>query len=116
MILVSKRAYLRGLKNVPETLSIFCFFRFLWGYDDNIIDIAKPILSLQGQLNFDKFGLLVTVSIKFDGFSNSIISINMNNFLDKNLGVVGCSFNSRKIKNKKHKFLSFLSSLLSSNP
>ncbi|XP_045508738.1 scavenger receptor class B member 1-like [Colias croceus] len=34
--------------------------RFLWGYDDSIIDLAKPVLSLQGQLNFDKFGLLVT--------------------------------------------------------
>ncbi|XP_050678265.1 scavenger receptor class B member 1-like isoform X2 [Leptidea sinapis] len=34
--------------------------RFLWGYDDGIIDLAKPILSLKGQLNFDKFGLLVT--------------------------------------------------------
>ncbi|CAH2101836.1 unnamed protein product [Euphydryas editha] len=34
--------------------------RFLWGYDDSIIDLAKPFLSLQGKLKFDKFGLLVT--------------------------------------------------------
>ncbi|XP_026483392.2 scavenger receptor class B member 1-like isoform X1 [Vanessa tameamea] len=34
--------------------------RFLWGYDDSIIDIAKPFLSIQGLLNFEKFGLLVT--------------------------------------------------------
>ncbi|KAJ8706286.1 hypothetical protein PYW08_010912 [Mythimna loreyi] len=35
-------------------------FRFLWGYDDTIIDTAKPFLSIGGQLKFDKFGLLVT--------------------------------------------------------
>ncbi|CAH4032356.1 unnamed protein product [Pieris brassicae] len=34
--------------------------RFLWGYDDDIINTAKPFLSLNGKLRFDNFGLLVT--------------------------------------------------------
>ncbi|XP_022122012.2 lysosome membrane protein 2 [Pieris rapae] len=34
--------------------------RFLWGYDDDIINRAKPFLSLNGKLRFDNFGLLVT--------------------------------------------------------
>ncbi|CAK1546431.1 unnamed protein product [Leptosia nina] len=34
--------------------------RFLWGYDDDIINTAKPFLSLNGQLKFENFGLLVT--------------------------------------------------------
>ncbi|XP_039752187.1 scavenger receptor class B member 1-like [Pararge aegeria] len=46
--------------------------RFLWGYDDNIINVAKPYLSLKGQLNFDNFGLLVTKN----GTSSDIFTIN----------------------------------------
>ncbi|XP_063632608.1 scavenger receptor class B member 1-like [Cydia splendana] len=34
--------------------------RFLWGYDDSIINTAKTYLSLQGQLKFTNFGLLAT--------------------------------------------------------
>ncbi|XP_034828145.1 scavenger receptor class B member 1-like [Maniola hyperantus] len=46
--------------------------RFLWGYDDNIITLAKPYLSFQGQLNFDNFGLLVTKN----GTSSDVFTIN----------------------------------------
>ncbi|XP_013196356.1 scavenger receptor class B member 1-like [Amyelois transitella] len=34
--------------------------RFLWGYEDTIIDSTKLILSLQGKLKFKQFGLLAT--------------------------------------------------------
>lgn len=33
---------------------------FLWGYDDNIIEVTKAMLSLAGMLKFDRFGFLVT--------------------------------------------------------
>ncbi|XP_072948493.1 lysosome membrane protein 2-like [Epargyreus clarus] len=46
--------------------------RFLWGYDDDIIDLAKPFLSLQGKLNFEKFGLLVTKN----GTVSDVLTIN----------------------------------------
>ncbi|XP_045538334.1 lysosome membrane protein 2 [Papilio machaon] len=46
--------------NHPDAFVKLPVHRFLWGYDDTIIDTAKPILSLQGKLNFKKFGLLVT--------------------------------------------------------
>ncbi|XP_049883790.1 scavenger receptor class B member 1-like [Pectinophora gossypiella] len=46
--------------NHPNAFIELPVARFLWGYDDTIIDTAKPFLSLQGKLNFDKFGLLVT--------------------------------------------------------
>ncbi|CAG4949416.1 unnamed protein product [Parnassius apollo] len=46
--------------NHPEAFVKLPVHRFLWGYDDSIIDTAKPILSLQGKLKFEKFGLLVT--------------------------------------------------------
>lgn len=32
--------------------------RFLWGYDDTIIDTAKIFLKWSGEMKFDKFGLL----------------------------------------------------------
>ncbi|KAI8433328.1 hypothetical protein MSG28_015373 [Choristoneura fumiferana] len=51
--------------NHPEAFLELPVHRFLWGYDDSIINSAKPILSIQGQLKFEKFGLLVTcVSIE----------------------------------------------------
>ncbi|XP_073965130.1 scavenger receptor class B member 1-like [Choristoneura fumiferana] len=46
--------------NHPEAFLELPVHRFLWGYDDSIINSAKPILSIQGQLKFEKFGLLVT--------------------------------------------------------
>ncbi|XP_068621765.1 lysosome membrane protein 2-like [Battus philenor] len=46
--------------NHPEAFVKLPVHRFLWGYDDSIIDIAKAILTIQGKLNFEKFGLLVT--------------------------------------------------------
>ncbi|XP_075988804.1 lysosome membrane protein 2-like [Anticarsia gemmatalis] len=46
--------------NHPDPFISLPVHRFLWGYDDTIINIAKPFLSFQGQLNFEKFGLLVT--------------------------------------------------------
>ncbi|XP_063898703.1 scavenger receptor class B member 1 [Helicoverpa armigera] len=46
--------------NHPEAFLTLPVHRFLWGYDDTIIDTAKPFLSLGGQLKFEKFGLLVT--------------------------------------------------------
>ncbi|KAM3955354.1 lysosome membrane protein 2 isoform 2-T2 [Aphomia sociella] len=33
-------------------------YRFLWGYDDTIIDTAKIFLKWKGEMKFDKFGLL----------------------------------------------------------
>lgn len=46
--------------NHPNAFAELPVHRFLWGYDDSIIDTAKPFLSLGGQLKFEKFGLLVT--------------------------------------------------------
>ncbi|XP_026734624.1 lysosome membrane protein 2-like [Trichoplusia ni] len=46
--------------NHPDAFAKLPVHRFLWGYDDSIIDTAKPFLSLNGQLKFEKFGLLVT--------------------------------------------------------
>ncbi|OWR44277.1 scavenger receptor protein, partial [Danaus plexippus plexippus] len=34
--------------------------RFLWGYDDRIMDLARPFLSIGAQFRYDKFGLLVS--------------------------------------------------------
>lgn len=36
--------------------------RFLWGYEDSLINLVKPYLLLQGKLSYDNFGVLVTVS------------------------------------------------------
>nr|XP_032525629.1 lysosome membrane protein 2-like [Danaus plexippus plexippus] len=41
--------------------------RFLWGYDDRIMDLARPFLSIGAQFRYDKFGLLVSVSIQAPG-------------------------------------------------
>lgn len=35
---------------------------FLWGYDDVLIDLAKPFLKFKHDLPFDKFGILAAVS------------------------------------------------------
>lgn len=37
---------------------------FLWGYDDKLFQIAKPILKWQQNIPYEKFGVLVFVSIK----------------------------------------------------
>ncbi|KAJ2943399.1 hypothetical protein O0L34_g12208 [Tuta absoluta] len=46
--------------NHPNAFLELPITRFLWGYEDSIISTAKPFLSIQGKLNFDNFGLLVT--------------------------------------------------------
>ena len=35
---------------------------FLWGYDDELFNYAKPLISLQQQIPFEKFGILAFVS------------------------------------------------------
>lgn len=37
--------------------------RFLWGYEDTLINLAKPYLYMQGKLSYDNFGILVTVNL-----------------------------------------------------
>ncbi|KAG6443856.1 scavenger receptor class B member 1 [Manduca sexta] len=53
----------------PEAFVKLPVHRFLWGYDDSIINTAKPFLSFVGQWKFEKFGLLAskngTLSEKF---------------------------------------------------
>ncbi|XP_023946693.2 scavenger receptor class B member 1 [Bicyclus anynana] len=63
---------LNALGNHKEAFLKLPVQRFLWGYEDRIISIIKPYLSLQGQLNFDNFGLLVTKN----GTSSDIFTIN----------------------------------------
>lgn len=36
---------------------------FLWGYDDELFNYGKPLISLKQHIPFDKFGLLAFVSI-----------------------------------------------------
>ena len=57
---------------------------FLWGYDDEIFDFAKPFLALQGNVPFDKFGVLAVVSnfcrlfLTIDFFSlNFVLALNL---------------------------------------
>lgn len=38
---------------------------FLWGYDDELFRISKPVLSWQQNIPFDKFGMLAFVSILY---------------------------------------------------
>lgn len=38
--------------------------KFLWGYEDKLVDMAKPFLSFKEPLPFDKFGVLANVSFK----------------------------------------------------
>lgn len=37
---------------------------FLWGYDDELFQIAKPLIMWQHNLPYDKFGVLASVSIQ----------------------------------------------------
>lgn len=44
---------------------------FLWGYDDKIFEVARPLISWQGDVPFEKFGLLAIVRFFFYIFSTS---------------------------------------------
>ncbi|CAB3257490.1 unnamed protein product [Arctia plantaginis] len=44
----------------PDPFVSLPVHRFLWGYEDSIMNVAKAYLSFKGQLKFDNFGLLVT--------------------------------------------------------
>ncbi|XP_041971211.1 scavenger receptor class B member 1-like [Aricia agestis] len=46
--------------------------RFLWGYEDSIYDTAKTFLSINGQLKYKNFGLLVAKN----GTSSDVFTIN----------------------------------------
>lgn len=56
-----------GLSAVIQSVGATAFrplpaHRFLWGYDDELVTLAKPWLHLSGDMVYDKFGILVTVS------------------------------------------------------
>lgn len=36
--------------------------RFLWGYDDSFISLAKGVMALKNDFSMDKFGLIALVS------------------------------------------------------
>ncbi|GBP24860.1 Scavenger receptor class B member 1 [Eumeta japonica] len=44
--------------NHPNAFLKLPVYRFLWGYEDTIVDTAKPFMSISGQLRYNKFGLL----------------------------------------------------------
>ncbi|XP_066594761.1 scavenger receptor class B member 1-like [Prorops nasuta] len=65
-----------GLTAVLTTLQAKTFVnlpvgQFLWGYDDNLFEMAKPFMDLQKRIPFDKFGLL---AIK-NGVSGDVVTM-----------------------------------------
>ncbi|XP_077301234.1 scavenger receptor class B member 1-like isoform X2 [Arctopsyche grandis] len=54
-----------GLSAVIQSVGATAFrplpaHRFLWGYDDELVALAKPWLHLSGDMVYEKFGILVT--------------------------------------------------------
>lgn len=42
--------------------------RFMWGYDDNLYELAKGVLALRNESPLDKFGIMANVSCFFTFF------------------------------------------------